>query len=317
MGEKAIEFTKMHGLGNDFVIIDAAGVPDIGADLIRHICDRRRGIGCDQLIIRRPAVDGIADIAMDIYNADASSAEACGNATRCVGALAGVQINRDHVVVATKAGLCDVDRRDDGQYAVDMGMARLDWRDIPLAKAIDCLHVPVNCGVLDDGCAVNIGNPHIVFFVDDVARVPLSDLGPLVENHELFPERVNVEIIHRQPDGSLRLKVWERGAGITPACGTGACAGLVAAVRRSVIDGRRAIIHLDGGDLEVEWQKDDHVLMTGPCRYVFHGTMMVDADLSSAGNIGSIKNAGSDKNAGQPVDRNRTDDRPGAGTVKS
>lgn len=277
-----LAFTKMHGSGNDFIIIDTragALVPEDTA--IRRICQRRIGIGCDQVIILSLAKDDLADVHMDIRNADGSYAEACGNATRCVAALLIAEKQCDHVVISTPSGLCDAESRPDGRYAVDMGLARFDWRDIPLAEPTDCLHVPIEKGVLKDGCAVNIGNPHIVFFVDDVKAVPLETLGRDIERHALFPQKINVEIVHVNKDGSLQVRVFERGVGITPSCGTGACAALLAAVRRRKISERQATLCLDGGDIDVEWQADDHVIMTGTCAHVFHGT--IGSDILSSG----------------------------------
>ena len=268
-----IPFLKMHGLGNDFVVIDARARPvSFTARQIRHIADRKRGVGCDQLILLSPAPEPLADIFMTILNADGSEVAACGNASRCVAAVMMDEKQTDHIVIQTKAGLLDAERRSPDHVAVDMGPARLDWRDIPLSEALDTLHLPIEIGPLRDGVGVGMGNPHAVFFVADIASIPLETLGPQLEHHPLFPERANIEIAQILEDGKIRMRVWERGSGITQACDNGACATLVAAARRGLI-GRQAEIILDGGSLFIEWQNDNHVMMTGPVATAFEGRL--------------------------------------------
>jgi diaminopimelate epimerase len=234
-------------------------------------------VGCDQLIVIEPARNTLSDAWMTIYNPDGSQSGACGNATRCVAWHLMRQSGRDKVVIETKAGLLDAEARGPRMVAVDMGRARLDWREIPLAEAVDTLHLGISSGPLADPVGVSMGNPHAVFFVADVAAIDLAALGPGIEHHPLFPERTNVEIVQvlaPAADGTarLRMRVWERGAGITQACGTGACATLVAAARRGLV-GRKAEVVLDGGTLTIEWLPDDHVLMTGPVALAFQGTL--------------------------------------------
>ncbi|HLO78192.1 MAG TPA: diaminopimelate epimerase [Magnetospirillum sp.] len=267
------DFLKMHGLGNDFVVLDgrASGLA-LSADAVRAIADRHRGVGCDQLIVIEPARNAVSDAWMTIYNPDGSQSGACGNATRCVAWLLMRQNGSDKVVIETKAGLLDGEARGDRLVAVDMGRARLDWRDIPLAEAVDTLHLGIQAGPLADPVGVSMGNPHAVFFVDDVAAIDLAALGPVLEHHPLFPERANIEIVQVLAPDRLRMRVWERSAGITQACGSGACATLVAAARRG-LTGRKADVELDGGTLTIEWLADDHVLMTGPVALSFHGTL--------------------------------------------
>jgi len=269
----ALPFLKMHGLGNDFVVIDARmGGVAVGPARARAIADRHMGVGCDQLILIEPPVSGLADAFMRIRNPDGSEAEACGNATRCVASLLMGERGGDHVVVETVAGLLDAQRTGDGRIAVDMGPARLDWRDIPLAEACDTLHVPVALGPVSDAVATSMGNPHATFFVPDLSVVAVADIGPVLERHPMFPERANIGFAQLLAPGRLRLRMWERSAGITLACGSGACAALVAASRRGLVD-RKAEILLDGGTLEVEWLRDGHVLMTGPVATAFRGTL--------------------------------------------
>ena len=268
-----IPFVKMHGLGNDFVIVDDRddGLA-LDHDLRCLLADRRRGIGCDQLLVLEKPTNGSADVFMRIFNPDGSAAQACGNGTRCVAALVMDQMNKPDVGVETIAGILASTRNPDGTVSVDMGEPRLNWDQIPLSREMDTSALDLSWGPYSGPLAINMGNPHCVFIVDDAEAVPLSDVGPAIENDPLFPERTNVEFISRNADGSIRMRVWERGAGITQACGSGACAALVAAVRRNVIDGRRSPITLDGGDLILEWRESDgHVLMTGPVAMAFHG----------------------------------------------
>jgi len=277
----AIPFTKMHGLGNDFVVLDARKVPlALNAAQARAIADRHRGVGCDQLIVIEPPGNRLADVSMRIRNADGGEVEACGNASRCVAVMVMEEKATDHVVIETIAGLLDIEAAGDGLITVDMGRVRLDWRDIPLAKPADTAHVDLSVGPLKDPVAVNVGNPHAVFFVDNAESVPLAALGPKIERDALFPERTNVEVAQILSAREIRVRVWERGVGITQACGTGACAVAVAAHRRGLAE-RKVTIHLDGGPLVIEWLKDDHVLMTGPVATSFTGVL--DPSLLEAG----------------------------------
>ena len=268
-----IPFVKMHGLGNDFVVFDArTRALALTPEQIAAIAHRRTGIGCDQLIVIGPARGGLSDAWMSIFNADGSEVAACGNATRCVASLLMAESGKTSVVIETKAGLLDAEARDGGLVAVDMGPARLDWREIPLAHGVDTLHLGIGAGPLSDPVAVNMGNPHAVFFVDDVLSVDLESVGPGLEHHPLFPERANIEVAQVVGPGRIRMRVWERGTGVTMACGTGACATLVAAARRG-LTGRKAEVILDGGALTVEWLPDGHVLMVGPVAASFAGTV--------------------------------------------
>lgn len=266
-------FVKMHGLGNDFVVLDGRAAPlALNAEQVRAIADRRTGVGCDQLIVIEPPAAALADAFMRIRNADGGEVAACGNASRCVASLLMAEKNTEHVIIETAAGLLDAEACGDGLVSVDMGRVRFDWRDIPLSKPADTLHLDVGAGPLRDGVAVNVGNPHAVYFVADAAAVPLEAVGPIIENHTMFPERTNVDVAQVLGPNRIRLRVWERGVGVTRACGSGACATLVAAARRG-LTGRSAEVVLDGGRLRIEWLKDDHALMTGPVATSFTGTL--------------------------------------------
>ena len=267
------EFIKMHGLGNDFVIVDARRqgfAPDAGQ--VRAIAHRRTGIGFDQLITLRPPSGDAADAAFTIHNADGGEVEACGNAARCVAWMAMEESGRDTARLETAAGLLFARRAGPLAVAVDMGEPRFGWRDIPLAGERDTLHLDLSRGPLADGAAVSMGNPHAVFFVDDADSVDLAALGPALEHDALFPERANIGVAEIRGEDRMRLRVWERGAGLTMACGTGACAALVAGHRRGRL-GRRATMEMDGGKLEVAWGDDNRVTMTGPVAVSFRGAL--------------------------------------------
>jgi diaminopimelate epimerase len=265
-------FLKMHGLGNDFVVLDARAQPlALGPGLARAIADRRTGIGCDQLLVMEPARNPGADVFMRIRNAEGGEVEACGNGTRCVAAQVMDEFGKDHVVVETVAGLLEARRAPGGRVTVDMGKARTEWREIPLARAADTLHLDIEAGPLRDAVATNIGNPHATFFVPEVAAIDVERWGPVLERDPAFPERANIGVVQVLSPASLRFRVWERGVGVTRACGTGACAALVAAVRRGLV-ARRAEVVLDGGPLEIEWRADGHVMMTGPVATSFSGS---------------------------------------------
>lgn len=269
----ALRFVKMHGLGNDFVVVDARTRPfSPESAQVRALADRRTGVGCDQLIVVEPPKSPLADAFMRIRNADGGEVAACGNATRCVAALLMREKGKTHAIVETQAGLLDAEDAGDGLITVDMGPVRFDWRDIPLAEPVDTLRLDLVAGPLRDPVAVNVGNPHAVFFVDDADRAPLELFGPMVEKHPLFPQHTNVEAVEVRGRDRLRLRVWERGVGMTRACGTGACAASVAAGRRGLAD-RITTVELDGGSLRIEWLRDDHVLMTGPVATSFTGVL--------------------------------------------
>jgi diaminopimelate epimerase len=266
------DFIKMHGLGNDFVVLDArAHRVAIDAKAARAIADRHRGVGCDQLVVIEPPRAGGAAF-MRIRNADGGEAEACGNAARCIAALLMREGGGTRIALETQAGVIEAETAEDGQVTVDMGPARLEWRDIPLAREVDTLHVPLARGALSDPVCTSMGNPHATFFVDDADAVDLAALGPPLEHDPLFPERANIGVAQVLAPDRLRLRVWERGAGITPACGTGACAALVAANRRG-LTARHAAVIADGGTLDIAWREDGHVLMTGPVAVSFSGTL--------------------------------------------
>jgi len=268
------EFLKMHGLGNDFVVIDARNTPYSPAEAeVRAIADRKTGVGCDQFIVVEPAKTAGTAGFMRIRNADGSEVSACGNASRCVGWLLMEETGTDRVAFETNAGILEAFRAGEGRVTVDMGPARLEWTQIPLAGPADTLRVEtVEHAGFAGPVAVNMGNPHAVFFVSDAEAVPLSEVGPVLEHHPAFPERTNVEFAQVLSPTSIRMRVWERGVGITRACGTGACATAVAAARRG-LTGRKADVILDGGTLTIEWLEDGRVLMTGPIALSFSGRL--------------------------------------------
>lgn len=268
-----LAFRKMHGTGNDFVVVDArAGRLALSQARIAALADRHTGIGFDQLITLEPARAG-GDVFMRIHNADGSEAGACGNATRCVVALLGDEVGGPKFTIETEAGQLTGLRgpRAAEGVIVDMGQPRLDWRDIPLSHHADTLRLPLP----GEPAACSMGNPHATLFTDDLDAAPR--MGPVLEHDPLFSERANIGFADVLAPDRIRLRVWERGAGLTRACGSGACAALVNAVRRGLA-ARRAELLLDGGTLTIEWRETDgHVLMTGPAATAFRG----EVDLST------------------------------------
>lgn len=265
-------FMKMHGLGNDFVIIDSRGRDAVTTPaLARALGDRHRGVGFDQLAEIRDGDD--TDVTLDFWNADGSRAGACGNATRCVAGHMMQQLGQDRLSLRTVRGILHAVRAD-GVVSVNMGPPVLDWREVPLSGDVDLLHLPVE----GDPVAVGMGNPHCVFFVDDIAAVDVAARGAEMEHHPLFPEATNVEFAQVRADGTVRMRVWERSTGITLACGSGACATAVAAHQRGLTP-RRMAMELDGGTLHLDW-REDGVWMAGPTAHVFTADL-TDAFLES------------------------------------
>ena len=264
-----VEFIKMHGLGNDFVVLDARerALPEITRSIARALADRHSGIGCDQLVMLAPSTS--ADFAMRIFNPDGGEVGACGNATRAVALL-----HNGPARIETAGGIVTARPCEDG-VSVDMGEPRFEWDDIPLSYPMDTLAMPVGWEELERPAAVNVGNPHAVFFVTDSDAVQVERLGPLVENDPLFPERVNVDVATVEDRETIRLRVWERGAGLTRACGTGACATAVAAMRRGLV-GRDVRVFLPGGALRIAWGEDNRIIMTGPAVESFRGSFEWD-----------------------------------------
>ncbi|MBT0668082.1 diaminopimelate epimerase [Novosphingobium profundi] len=260
-----IDFIKMHGLGNDFVVLDARTqpLPVIDGSIASALADRHTGIGCDQLLVLEPC-DG-ADFRMRIFNPDGSEVEACGNATRAVGLLHGKPAR-----IETLGGLVQANPSETG-IAVEMGTPRFDWDRIPLAYAMDTHAMPVAWEELVNPSAVNVGNPHAIFFVEDPYAIDMARLGPLIENDPIFPERVNVNVAGITSREAITLRVWERGAGLTRACGTGACATAIAAMRRGLVE-RRVAVTLPGGTLQIEWREDGMIVMTGPATESYRGS---------------------------------------------
>lgn len=266
-----LPFLKMHGAGNDFVIIDVRTTPhDVTDEQVRWIADRHKGVGFDQLVFIEPSHN--ADCFMRIYNPDASRSATCGNATRCVADLLLKESGNTQVTIETLAGILNA-HASGSLITVNMGKPKLDWQDIPLREECDTLHLNIGIGDLHDPVGVSMGNPHAVFFVDNMHAIQLETLGPLLEHHELFPERANINVAHVIDRTSITLRVWERGAGETLACGSGACATLVAAKRRNLIHGNSALITLKGGQLHITQEASGHVMMTGDAIHSFSGVL--------------------------------------------
>ena len=259
-----VSFIKMHGLGNDFVVLDGrnTALPPLTGPFARALADRRTGIGCDQLIVLEPSAAATAR--MRIFNPDGGEVEACGNATRAIGLLLG-----QAATIETLGGLLEVAPHPSG-ISVDMGEPRFEWDRIPLAYAMDTHTMPLAWDSLENPTAVNVGNPHVIFFVPDCDAIELDRLGPEIEHDPLFPARINVNVATLVDRGHIRLRVWERGAGETLACGTGACATAIGAMRRGLAD-RKVTVSLPGGDLLIEWTEAGRIMMTGPAVESFRG----------------------------------------------
>jgi diaminopimelate epimerase len=260
---------KMHGLGNDFVVIDRRSRPvELRMDEVRLIGDRHRGVGFDQLALIDD--DAGADARLTFYNADGSLSAACGNATRCIARHLMATEGKRCVTLRTERGLLACEDAGDGLTRVNMGPPLLAWDEIPLAEAMDTLHLPLD----GDPVATGMGNPHCTFFIDDAEGADIADIGPRIETHPLFPERTNVELVEVRGRSTIRVRIWERGTGVTLASGSCSCASAVAAARRGLTD-RRVTVIVDGGRLEIDW-RDDGVWMTGPTAHVFDGVLHLD-----------------------------------------
>lgn len=266
-GNKAgLPFLKMHGLGNDFVVIDRRSVAaHVTAELARALGDRHRGVGFDQLAVIDE--DPGADLRLSFWNADGSESATCGNATRCIAAREMRLTGKSRLTIRTERGLLAAEDAGGGLTAVNMGAPILDWAEIPLAEEIDTAELPIEGAPVGTG----MGNPHCTFFVADAEIVPLAEFGARYEHHPLFPERTNVEVVQVLSPTEIRLRIWERGTGITLASGSCACAAAVAAARRG-LTGRKVTVRVDGGTLEVDW-RDDGVWMTGPTTHVCDGVL--------------------------------------------
>jgi diaminopimelate epimerase len=266
-----LPFLKMHGLANDFVIVDGRGQDwALTPSAIRALAHRKTGIGCDQVVVLRDSSQ--ADVMMIIMNADGGEVAACGNATRCVAEAMMVERGVYHSIIETKSGFLHATRTPGGEIAVDMGPARWDWREIPLSQNVDTRSIFVQ-GL--EGSAVNVGNPHCVFWTDDVETAPVTTLGPLIETDPLFPERTNVEWAQILDKNTIKMRVWERGVGETDACGTGACAVALCA-HRAGLTGKNVTVKMPGGSLTITLLDNGHVMMAGPATFSFRGTVEVE-----------------------------------------
>ena len=269
-------FIKMQGLRNHFVIVDGREDPyHPDRDEIVNVCDPQIGVGGDQLvIIEPPSSEGAkfgACAFMRLLNVDGRDVEACGNATRCVARLLMDESGIDAVSIETRAGMLECQREDDQQISCDMGKISMDWRTIPLSEERDTLHLGLASGVLSDPVCLNIGNPHVVFFVDEMDSIDLERLAPVIQKDKLFPNEVNVGLAQMTDSGNMRLVVYERGAGLTTACGSGACVAVFAAIARGLTKAREMNVLMPAGLVNIEIQPDDTAVMTGPAEYCFTG----------------------------------------------
>lgn len=264
-----LSFQKMHGTGNDFVVLDGRKQAlSLDEATIKRLCDRHFGIGCDTLVLLGSAAD--ADVTASFYNSDGSVSATCGNASRCVADIVMAETGKNAARIHTGAGLLEATRAADGGVTVNMGAPKLGWAEIPLSESRNTLHLGLEEGLLRDPVAVNMGNPHAVFFVRDLAHIKMGEWGPKLERNALFPQRANISAVQVLAPGHVKMVVWERGVGLTLACGSAACAAVVAGVERELLN-RQCIVDVPGGTLSIDWTRDGEVLMSGPVAYVFRG----------------------------------------------
>ncbi|MGD9172867.1 MAG: diaminopimelate epimerase [Desulfobacterales bacterium] len=269
-------FIKMHGLRNDFVIVDGRRKPfRPSVEEIVRICDRHQGVGGDELVVVEPPQSNDAYAFMRIFNPDGREVEACGNATRCIGWLCLQESNRTEVLIDTLGGLLGCRMAGEKKVAVEMGQLRTGWQEIPLAREMDTLHLNIGAGPLQDPVGMNIGNPHAVFFVDDVDAIDLTAYGPELQKHALFPQGANIGAAQLLDPNTLKLSVWERPGTLTTACGTGACAAVGAARRRGLTDAKQMTVLMPAGSMQIELKEDDSVVMIGPVEICYSGYLPV------------------------------------------
>lgn len=267
-----IVFKKMHGLKNDFVILDFRKTEfQINTGILKKISDRKIGVGCDQIIIIKKSTNNIADARMLIFNSDGTESETCGNATRCVGKILFEENKVSTALIDTKGGLLDVELEKNGNITVDMGMVKLDWRDIPLSEPLKPSNLGLKYRFLKDGYTLNLGNPHIVFFVDkELSSNDLKQDCIEISKLKTFPMGININIVKKITDCHISLNIFERGSGFTSSCGSGACASVVAAFKLGYCE-RKTRVSMEGGDLDIDFMKDNHVIMSGPVALSYVG----------------------------------------------
>ena len=269
-----INYTKMHGLKNDFIIIDArAKKIFLNKKYIQKISNRKKGLGCDQLVIIEKPKKKKTSAFIKFYNSDGSITKACGNATRCVAFLLMKEFKRKKIALETESTLVNAFLTKNNQVSVDIGKAYFKWKQIPLKRKVNINKVNFNIDSYINPTLINVGNPHIIFFMQNLKKINLKKVGPKIEKNPLFPERINVNFAKILKNNKIELRVWERGAGITKACGTGASATAVAAIKNKLINKRICYIHMDGGKLKIEYKKNGHIVMTGPTKTIKKGIL--------------------------------------------
>lgn len=276
-------FLKMHGLRNDIIIVDARCAPfNPSRTEIQRICDRREGVGGDELLIVEPPLfsDDNKEVAafIRIINTDGREVEACGNASRCIGWLLMKERGLDSVSFRTLGGILRCHLKGDRKVSVSMGRLRTAWHEIPLAREMDSLHLGIGTGPLQDPVGMNIGNPHAVFFVSDIEQVDLETYGSELQHHDLFPEEANIGVAQMIDATTMKLAVWERPGVLTTACGSGACAAVGAAYRRGLTDGRAVRVIMAGGSMEIEIDDSNEVTMTGPVAICYAGYLPFEVE---------------------------------------
>ena len=270
----AINYTKMHGLKNDFIIIDGREKKiSLNSNKIKKISDRKKGLGCDQVVILEKPKKKSALAFVKFYNSDGSKTKACGNAARCAAFLLMKEFKKKKIIFQTEAALLNASLTKNNQVSVDIGKAYFRWKQIPLKRKTDINKIDFKIDSFSNPFVVNVGNPHIVFFVKNLKKINLKKVGPKIEKLSLFPERINVNFAKILNNNKIALRVWERGAGITKACGTGASATTVAAIKNKLINKKTCYVQMEGGELKIEYKKNGHIVMTGPIKTIKKGVL--------------------------------------------
>ena len=269
-----INFIKMQGLGNDFVIVDKRNLDlKISRDIIRKLSDRNIGVGCDQLIIIDSHDDKNIDAKIEIFNHDGKRSEACGNGSRCVAKLLFNELRKDKINILSDAGVLKASKEKNGNISINLGRLSYQWNEIPLIKKLDTLKMPLKLDGLSNGVAINVGNPHIIFFGNNIENINLEQIGPKIENNKIFPNKTNVEIVEIINTKKIKMRVWERGVGITMACGSGACASVYAGQLKNLLD-NNVEVQLEHGSLFISILNEEAIL-TGPAKISFHGNIEI------------------------------------------
>tara|TARA_Y100001954_G_C15729689_1_gene562586 strand:- start:406 stop:1230 length:825 start_codon:yes stop_codon:yes gene_type:complete len=270
-----VKFIKMHGLGNDFVIIRNSNVMKINRNLVQNISDRIKGIGCDLVVFLTDGDGKFFDLKAEFFNSDGSKAEVCGNALRCIGKFYCNKLKKKNLVVETESGIIDVEIIKNGKISVDIGIPKFRWNEIPINQNLDTENLDIKLNYLKGGFALNVGNPHVIFFSDKIEKGKFLRDSKEISNYKIFPEGINISLVEIKTKKEINVITFERGAGLTNACGTGACASVMACHKLNLCD-RRVRVNMIGGELDIEISEDRHIFMVGEAKEVFQGEFEIE-----------------------------------------